>query len=842
MTIWIDMTNSLISYSGSVVGIIRAELMLAKMLHKIDKNIKFSVLTQYGFKEVTANELQWLYNSSNLSESYKKYQKQKKMFLNKLNKKLFKLKEKFEYKSKRHNYKKKLYCASDFILHPYKDGDTVYSCGWIDNKKEEYFSRLKTIMPNINLVYTIYDLAIINKNLAAFYPYVQEPFENYIKWIASNCDSIIYGGKTAQLDAEEYFRENNLTIPNGNWIKWGDNVEVEKQNHIMKNKNDQSVLSRLNINSPYILAVGSIDYKKNYRVLYQAFCQLSLKNSKNIPQLIIVGRKFADTLEELHSAMLINPLTRDKIKIINPTDEELDVLYRNCKFTVLPTLYEGWSLTLPESLRYGKLCLCSDVAPLREVGEDLPIYISPKHPKEWADKIEFLLENPQEIIKLENKIKANWCPISWEESANKLHSLLINLPPKDIIPKSEIDHKENNKNRIYYDLSLLRYNGAITGITRAQMLIARNLYKIRNDINFCIINNNKFCKISPENISNILSDSEIEKAIILDRKKNTIFIKEKFPFSNKDIILDTGYGHDIKTFKTLIKLQKATHFDFCQLIYDFTPTLVPHTHTTETHIYFNNFINMTFNLSNYILYGGKTAMNDGINYQKQHGFEIKPSYPIKFGSNIMTRELNDQRKNKVFNKYNIYGDFILTVGTIEARKNQELLYEAYLELLERDVKNLPQLVICGNPGWKTKEFQKLIKNDKRIKNKVIMITPDDDELDVLYQTCKFTLLASFYEGWSLTLPESLNYGKFCLASDTPSLKEVGRDIIDYANPYDPIEWADKIKFYLENPEALAERENLIKEKWENTTWEQCAQNISNILDEILSKKELSDEK
>ena len=38
-------------------------------------------------------------------------------------------------------------------------------------------------------------------------------------------------------------------------------------------------------------------------------------------------------------------------------------------------------------------------------------------------------------------------------------------------------------------------------------------------------------------------------------------------------------------------------------------------------------------------------------------------------------------------KYNLNGDFILTVGSIEARKNHEILYDAYLYLIERGVKN-----------------------------------------------------------------------------------------------------------------------------------------------------------
>ena len=96
-------------------------------------------------------------------------------------------------------------------------------------------------------------------------------------------------------------------------------------------------------------------------------------------------------------------------------------------------------------------------------------------------------------------------------------------------------------------------------------------------------------------------------------------------------------------------------------------------------------------------------------------------------------------------------------------------------------------------------------------------------------------MPSVYEGWSLTLPESLNYGKFCLASNTPSLVETGEDIIDYANPYDPIEWAEKIKYYCTNKTALKAKEKAIKKKWHNTTWAECAENLNKILHKFMEK-------
>ena len=61
-----------------------------------------------------------------------------------------------------------------------------------------------------------------------------------------------------------------------------------------------------------------------------------------------------------------------------PSDAELAFLYRNCRFTVFPSLYEGWGLPIGESLWFGKLCIASKTSSMPEVGGDLVDYVDPK--------------------------------------------------------------------------------------------------------------------------------------------------------------------------------------------------------------------------------------------------------------------------------------------------------------------------------------------------------------------------------------------------------------------------------------------------------------------------------
>ena len=459
------------------------------------------------------------------------------------------------------------------------------------------------------------------------------------------------------------------------------------------------------------------------------------------------------------------------------------------------------------------------------------VFIDPYHPRDWADAIEKFIKHKEKIKEWEDKIHKSWKSVSWEESAKTVYNHL------KLIHSGDDQQKQSST--LYYEIGLLFYAGGLTGIPRTEMLLARHLSALRKNIKFFFMNKGKYCELSKNQLSNLLSSQDLDTAVQKDRQSITGFFESSVPpFKKGDVVLSVGVGYDGKSYEKLIDWHKQIGFKYCQVLYDFTCLTVPHTHPKErAEQEYPAFLKNIYALSDFIFYGGQTAQKDGKIYQKNHNLPIKKSEALKWGSDFSGQKITEQEKREVFEKYGIEDDFILSVGTIEARKNQEILYDAYLELLrtEKTDAKLPQIVLCGHPGWKTNLFQHLLKVDNRIRSKVLLITPTDKELNVLYQSCLFTALPSFYEGWSLTLPESLNYGKLCLASDTPSLKETGEDIIDYANPYDPVEWAEKIKFYYTHRDALKQKEAAIKKKWHNTTWNECACHVNKTLDKLFSE-------
>jgi glycosyltransferase involved in cell wall biosynthesis len=313
-------------------------------------------------------------------------------------------------------------------------------------------------------------------------------------------------------------------------------------------------------------------------------------------------------------------------------------------------------------------------------------------------------------------------------------------------------------------------------------------------------------------------------------------VAQDLPFGKDDMIFSAGINWDQQPLLELIKAKRKSPFHSAQIIYDMTPLITPHLHAKEAYNWYQRFFYLAGLASDKIIYGGETAMRDGQKWQREHHWSATPGLPIKFGSDIAP-QTDHSMDASMLAEMGVTGPFMLSVGTLEVRKNHETLYKAYLKLLEEDCPDLPQMVFVGGAGWKAQDLFDIITRDKRVAGKILILRTTDPQLDVLYRHCQFTLLSSLYEGWSLTLPESLGYGKFCLTSDVDPLRETGRDLVDYIHPWDVAGWADKIKFYSSHPEALAVREARIRNEWATITWLKCAEGLVASLSTIVEASE-----
>jgi glycosyltransferase involved in cell wall biosynthesis len=174
--------------------------------------------------------------------------------------------------------------------------------------------------------------------------------------------------------------------------------------------------------------------------------------------------------------------------------------------------------------------------------------------------------------------------------------------------------------------------------------------------------------------------------------------------------------------------------------------------------------------------------------------------------------------------------FVLSVSTIQSRKNFDLLYHLWQRLSEDGLPDLPKLVIAGRKGFGSKDLLWQIAHDPAVRD-CVMVRHDisDVALAWLYRECAFTLYPSFYEGWGLPVSESLAHGKFCIASDAPALVEAGQGLATHIDPLDFMAWKEAIVALVRSPERIAELERRIKANYRAVTWGESAQSLAALL-------------
>lgn len=172
------------------------------------------------------------------------------------------------------------------------------------------------------------------------------------------------------------------------------------------------------IQDKFIACIGTIEIRKNHILLYYVY-KLAQELKIELPQLVIVGARGWLT-GDFQYLVENDPEIKDKILILETiNDPGLDWIYRNCLFSVYPSLYEGWGLPVAESLAYGKVAVSSDASSMPEIADDLVDYFSPYDTKQCLEVITKYL-NPSELSRKESQIRDKYHSISWSYTYNQI--------------------------------------------------------------------------------------------------------------------------------------------------------------------------------------------------------------------------------------------------------------------------------------------------------------------------------------------------------------------------------------------------------------------------------------
>ncbi|MEP7103989.1 MAG: glycosyltransferase family 1 protein [Candidatus Dojkabacteria bacterium] len=179
---------------------------------------------------------------------------------------------------------------------------------------------------------------------------------------------------------------------------------------------------------------------------------------------------------------------------------------------------------------------------------------------------------------------------------------------------------------------------------------------------------------------------------------------------------------------------------------------------------------------------------------------------------------NISEQEKVIRKYNLPKKFLLSVSTLEPRKNHLRMIRAFTELSREE----PDMcyVIVGKKGWYYEEIFEMVERFG-LEDKVIFTGyVPEEELPYIFDLARGFMYCSFYEGFGIPPIEAYARGLPVLCSDIKVLKEVMGENALYADQNDY--W----DIYMKMKELIEIKKKKPKEDFlEKFSWEHCAESI-----------------
>jgi len=118
-------------------------------------------------------------------------------------------------------------------------------------------------------------------------------------------------------------------------------------------------------------------------------------------------------------------------------------------------------------------------------------------------------------------------------------------------------------------------------------------------------------------------------------------------------------------------------------------------------------------------------------------------------------------------KYRLPEHYILSVGTVQPRKNYVRLVDAFAQLNVRDV----HLVIVGGKGWLYQELLDRIEELDLQERVHLTGYVEDADLPAIYNLAQVVAQPSLYEGFGIPIVEAMACGIPVVAADNSSLPE-----------------------------------------------------------------------
>ena len=175
---------------------------------------------------------------------------------------------------------------------------------------------------------------------------------------------------------------------------------------------------------PYFVCLGTIEPRKNHLLLLHIWRELATRMPGAPPRLLVLGRRGWENENVVDLLERCDVLRGPVQEIGTPPDHRVAALVAGASALLYPSFVEGYGLPVAEALALGVPVICSDVAPLPEVGGAVPEYLDPLDGPGWLRMVEAYAEPGSALRAAQLARLRHWTAPRWSDHFAGVDGLL----------------------------------------------------------------------------------------------------------------------------------------------------------------------------------------------------------------------------------------------------------------------------------------------------------------------------------------------------------------------------------------------------------------------------------
>jgi glycosyltransferase involved in cell wall biosynthesis len=185
-------------------------------------------------------------------------------------------------------------------------------------------------------------------------------------------------------------------------------------------------------------------------------------------------------------------------------------------------------------------------------------------------------------------------------------------------------------------------------------------------------------------------------------------------------------------------------------------------------------------------------------------------------------------KQRIKNKYNLPDKFILSISTIEPRKNISSLISAFERIKDQET----YLVIAGRLGWLYKDLLKQVNESSKSDRIILTDYVSEEDKPGLISLSEIVCYPSYYEGFGFVPLEAMACGVPVITSARTSMPEVCKDAAVLIEPTSLVDLVSALDSLLSD-KSLAESYRVKGlQRAKEFTWQKTVSEVHRYLKEL----------